>query len=138
MARIDSVPQCNPAISWLNKETLSCMTRSLDVTQFSQLRNFVVREKICSERHANVSGRPQKHLLSPQLYGHVARYPLAFVHSNMSPNLAKPLFSLSILGTKHNSSRRTNQINKLDDFARFFIRTCRTDYRCYYECNWWS
>ncbi len=51
----------------MSRTTLLRMTCPIDVFQFSHLGNFVVRYKICSERHANVSRRQQKHFLSPKL-----------------------------------------------------------------------
>ncbi len=78
---------------WL--ATLSRMTCPLDVSQFSFLGN----DKICSEIHANVSERQQKHFLSLRLRGHVARLSLACLIAlgdmpngarGMSPSLARP------------------------------------------------
>ncbi len=36
-----------------------------NLNNLCHLRNFVARDKSCSKRHANVSGRQQKHFLSP-------------------------------------------------------------------------
>ncbi len=60
---------------------------------------FLARDNICSENHANVSERQQKHFLSPWHRGHVARlFFIMFSHPgrhaeynvaiDMSPNLA--------------------------------------------------
>ncbi len=51
----------------MSRATLSHVTCPLDVSQFRHFGNFVVRDKICSERHANVIDRQQKHFLSPCL-----------------------------------------------------------------------
>ncbi len=41
--------------------------------------HFVAREQICSERHANVSGRQQKLFLSQRLGGYVLHLSLAYL-----------------------------------------------------------
>ncbi len=89
----------------MSRVTLSRVTCPFDVSQFSHLGKFVARDKICSERQANVSGRQQKHFVHPQLGAHVARLSLTCLaaledtpntmqRATLSPSLAKALYSL--------------------------------------------